>query len=70
MSRVTDHDRIVEITTHVQYIRDKIDVHTIHLEKINSRISVLESWKDKVNGALIIMSVLFGAVWGKILKLF
>lgn len=77
---LTDHDRIVEMHTHVGYIKTKIKSHCDRMggldEKIkglekahDKRIDSLEKWKSRVNGVIAGIGLAVGGTWAKLTKI-
>lgn len=66
----SDHDRIVQMFTHIEYMRKQGDeLHTL-LKSMNGRVDNLEGFKDKVSAAFGVVALMMGTTWAKILKLF
>jgi len=66
---LTDHDRIVEIHTHVEYIRKAQQDQCKLIAANTSRINDLESWKDKIHGALGLLMSGVALTWAKIMRI-
>ena len=69
MQELTDHDRIVEMHTHMIYVKAKIKGHCKKMETLEERIDKIESWRDKVHAGFILIGTGVGGAWAKLSKI-